>query len=359
MRTAIVSIVLVGLVLSLVAACAPPQEGGNLTNTSDYNVVIQTGEAAAGNATIKVNTTPPRETPDYVQPEPVANTTAPVPPSTEPETPTETEPATDLGSCPLLTVENMVNVCKPQDNVTVSLKDGHCNFQVGASDSLNVSSVPGTQKDLDAWIAAVPTADYAVNTVTARAEVHRVQFFVWFTGKRLVTVVSNSIAACRGDNLMALQDVMKMDAAMPGEKDQVTMLRAGIHSDSGKKTLTNVQVAQMLGMTFSKSGALAGQIGVQNASGTFKANWKDNTYSAMVRLTTVPKLEKGEELHAYLVSKPTWDAIDIGALQFTSDGSLATYQSSTNLLDHPYVILTLNPVGAARPGTIVMEGFLA
>ncbi len=336
-------LVLLGVLMMLVA-CAPPADVSNESNTSDMPTELPS------------DITTPSGEPEAPDVEPEIPVEEPAVPEI-PDNATEEVAAPKPGKCPLITANEVSEICGTEEAERVRVIGTTCIFNIGDY-SVNITSKPGSTADVDAFMNAIYTAEESgeLRPRAARAEMKGVKYYAWFTGKRFLVATSDNVLACIGDKLDDLLARADSEVSMPGETSMDDQLAQSVTKDSGRKEVTNALLPTILTASFTKKADFV-PVGSFNASGTAKSVFSGGNFYLLVETDALAPA-KGYHYHVWIARKTNVDVKDAGEMQMTSDGYMLAYASTSDLTDHASIIITLEK-DSVKPTKVLMECVLS
>lgn len=157
-----------------------------------------------------------------------------------------------------------------------------------------------------------------------------------------------------------VDDSMMMEDTMM-EKDEETammMMESEVVEDAMMKETDDAMMMEMKDMEYAYAGELA-DVSESGASGTAMANYDAaGGYMLYVTFENLPALEDGFFYEGWVVRRgEDFSVISTGELELTPEGYVNTYASGTDLTDHTFYVLTLEPDdGDPAPADHVVEG---
>ena len=126
--------------------------------------------------------------------------------------------------------------------------------------------------------------------------------------------------------------------------------------ESMEKSMTKDEPTTM--ENYQYSGSLTDVSG-GNASGTANATFDENGYIAFATFENLPELEEGFFYEGWVVRNSPLDVISSGALEMDGGNYINNFKSETDLTDHNFYVLTLEPDdGDPAPAEHILEGIL-
>ncbi len=163
----------------------------------------------------------------------------------------------------------------------------------------------------------------------------------------------------------------KQSGQLPENKAIKTLMEQGKPEiDRGKKILSDAQKTIITERSFTHGGDAFDVTDKQNVSGLLtegkgegqlKAVFdeKANEYSFMAEMKRFPPSPSGYYYEGWVVRSNPFRYISIGRAESKDDVSLIFYQSSSNVLDHQFFVLTLEADdNNAAPSVHVLEGYI-
>jgi hypothetical protein len=139
--------------------------------------------------------------------------------------------------------------------------------------------------------------------------------------------------------------------------EEVASMVNSVRTDAG--IIEIIDADSLINQDFSGWGtaALADVTG-GGSYGLAYANYQDGIYTLVSRMGELPALADGYQYEGWIVRRSEdFSAINIGPVMHTEEHLVSVYQSTTDLSDHDFFVLTLEPLDEnPAPAEHILEG---
>jgi hypothetical protein len=171
----------------------------------------------------------------------------------------------------------------------------------------------------------------------------------------------------RGESVLQNDDSQEN---VQNQEDTAMMMKdLGASEDGLMMEMNDSMMEAMMAMVYEYSGVLTdvtdgkdvrGVNTASNSTGVAKANHKDGHYDLLVKFENLPEPVGTDFYEGWIVRKGSnFNVISSGALKKVGGVYMNTYASGTDLTDHDFYVLTLEPDdGDPSPADHILEGTL-